>query len=69
MVRMLFGKVIDTSGQILAQWSWAPFPTITEKGLIGVMGRLRKWAKRGCKMLWELPESIKIEMVWPLIEA
>jgi len=36
------------------------FPTMIEKGVIGMIPNWRWFARRGCSMLWELPVSIRI---------
>ena len=50
----------ETLGQRDEQCIRSPFPTITEKGGIGMVHNWRWFARRGWSILWELSVSIRI---------
>jgi len=44
----------ETLGQRDEHWTCSPFPTMTEKGVIGMVHNWRWWTRWACSMLWEL---------------
>lgn len=44
-------------GQNPWHWLWSSLPTMTKRGVVGVMDKWRWWVILSCSMLCELPES------------